>query len=90
MFACGNYPNHAPFLDSVRGEADAQVRRLRRHPSVALFCGNNEDYQIAEDEVGYRYGDQGDGGFPARQIYEQVCCASLFLTAADLSSFFQR
>ncbi|TFY76607.1 hypothetical protein EWM64_g7406 [Hericium alpestre] len=35
-------PAHAEFVESVRREAEDNVRRLRHHPSFALFCGNNE------------------------------------------------
>lgn len=42
MFACSMYPGGEDFLRSVREEAVYNVRRLRNHPSVALWCGNNE------------------------------------------------
>ena len=42
MFACGVYPNDAHFLDSVREEAAFQIRRLRDHACIALWCGDNE------------------------------------------------
>lgn len=42
MFACGEYPQTAWFLNSVRDEAAQAVIRLRNHPSLALWCGNNE------------------------------------------------
>lgn len=42
MFACSMYPAGEEFLRSVREEAVYNVRRLRNHPSVALWCGNNE------------------------------------------------
>ncbi len=42
MFACGEYPDHREFLDNVRREAEEVVVRLRNHPSVVLWCGNNE------------------------------------------------
>ena len=42
MFACMRYPSHPEFLRRVREEADFQVRRLRSHPSIALWCGDNE------------------------------------------------
>ena len=41
------------FQASVRAEAEAQVRRLRHHPSLVLWCGNNEDYQIADRSEPY-------------------------------------
>jgi beta-mannosidase len=42
MFACSMYPGDEKFLESVRAEAVDNVKRLRNHPSVALWCGNNE------------------------------------------------
>ncbi|MFP4375108.1 MAG: glycoside hydrolase family 2 protein, partial [Spirochaetaceae bacterium] len=43
MFSCSLYPADPSFLDSVRREVDYQVRRLQHHPSIALWCGNNEN-----------------------------------------------
>ena len=42
MFACTMVPDDLKFHDNVRQEALEQVRRLRHHPSLALWCGNNE------------------------------------------------
>lgn len=42
MFACGEYPEHQWFLSLVETEAAHVVRRLRNHPSIVLWCGNNE------------------------------------------------
>ena len=42
MFACSFYPWDSAFLDNVRREAVYNVRRLRNHPSLAIWCGNNE------------------------------------------------
>ena len=42
MFACTLYPGNEWFLNSVSKEVDYQVKRLRNHPSIALWCGNNE------------------------------------------------
>ena len=83
MFACGVYPAHEAFCDSVRREAQANVRRLRHHPSLALWCGNNEDYQNAYSAGVYDVNFNGDHRatkFPARYIYEQLLpeiCAAL-------------
>lgn len=42
MFACSMYPGDAAFIQNVRQEAIQNVRRLRNHPSLALWAGNNE------------------------------------------------
>ena len=42
MFACSLYPGDDAFLDNVRNEITDNVKRLRSHPSIALWCGNNE------------------------------------------------
>ena len=42
MFACSMYPGDEAFLENVRQEAIDNVRRLRNHPSLALWAGNNE------------------------------------------------
>lgn len=42
MFACMRYPAHPAFLARVRAETLYQVRRLRDHACIALWCGDNE------------------------------------------------
>ncbi len=42
MFACSTYPADEKFLTSIRHEAVDNVRRLRNHACIALWCGNNE------------------------------------------------
>lgn len=42
MFACNLYPSTEDFLDNVAIEVEYQVRRLSSHPSIALWCGDNE------------------------------------------------
>ncbi|MCX8052234.1 MAG: hypothetical protein N3B12_00355, partial [Armatimonadetes bacterium] len=44
MFACAEYPDDQSwFIENVRDEATKAVRRLRNHPCVVLWCGNNEN-----------------------------------------------
>jgi beta-mannosidase len=45
MFACTPYPADPAFLASVAAEAEYTIRRLRNHPSLVLWCGNNEVYE---------------------------------------------
>jgi beta-mannosidase len=42
MFACSYYPADDAFLDNVKQEIVYQSERLAKHPSMALWCGNNE------------------------------------------------
>jgi len=42
MFSCALYPSDKDFLGNVEREISWQVRRLADHPSLALWCGNNE------------------------------------------------
>ncbi|MGL4608985.1 MAG: beta-mannosidase [Trueperaceae bacterium] len=71
LFACGIYPIHEDFMTSVTKEAEANIKRLRHHACLAVWCGNNEDYAIAES-VG-QYGEKGDPStFEARAIYEKL------------------
>lgn len=41
-FSCSLYPADDAFLRNVAVEAEEAIRRLRNHPSIALWCGNNE------------------------------------------------
>ena len=42
MFACGIYPGDDVFLGKVAKEMRHQLKRLRDHASIALWCGDNE------------------------------------------------
>ena len=42
MFACTLYPADDAFLENVKQEAQYNIQRLRNHPCIALWCGNNE------------------------------------------------
>lgn len=42
MFACSVYPADSAMLENIRHEAIDNVKRLRNHPCIALWCGNNE------------------------------------------------
>ena len=42
MFACTTYPADATFLQRVSEEAEYNIKRLRNHACLAMWCGNNE------------------------------------------------
>lgn len=42
MFACAMYPSDKSFVNNVKAEVRDNIKRLRNHPSIALWCGNNE------------------------------------------------
>ena len=51
-FACGMFPSDSEYLESVANEVKDNVRRLRNHPSLVLWCGNNEN-EISYFEWGW-------------------------------------
>lgn len=55
MFAGSFYPADDAFLTNVKEEVKDQVSRLQNHPSIALWCGNNE---IDEAIVNWGYQKQ--------------------------------
>ncbi len=42
MFACAMYPSTPEFLGEVSAELTHQIKRLQSHPSIAMWCGDNE------------------------------------------------
>ncbi|ULB34096.1 MULTISPECIES: beta-mannosidase [Proteiniphilum] len=42
IFGCVPYPSDNAFLANVKEEAIYNIKRLRNHPSLAFWCGNNE------------------------------------------------
>ena len=45
IFACTTYPSDPNFLRRVKEEAEYNIKRLRGHASLAMWCGNNEIYE---------------------------------------------
>jgi beta-mannosidase len=78
MFYCANYPAYPLYLANVEKEAIQNIHRLRNHPSIVLWAGNNEDYQSIEhlslryDPSTQDYNSWLRANFPARYIYE-IC-----------------
>lgn len=53
MFGNDWQPGTYAFKLNIEAEAEDQVRRLRNHPSIVVWCGNNET------EAGFNWGDRG-------------------------------
>lgn len=43
MFACGMYPGDSDFLNNIKEEVKDNITRLQNHPSIVIWCGNNEN-----------------------------------------------
>lgn len=53
MFAGGMVPGDEHFFENVKEEVKYQIKRLRHHPCIVLWCGNNE-----VDEAWHNWGWQ--------------------------------
>jgi beta-mannosidase len=73
MFACGEYPQDAWFLRLVKDEAEKAIVRLRNHPSIVLWCGNNECEWIFCRENPGKKPDEMNGAVIFRDILPSVC-----------------
>ncbi len=73
MFACGEYPEEPWFLQQVTEEAEHVVRRLRNHPSLVLWCGNNECEWLFCTEHPGKSPDDMRGATIFRDILPSVC-----------------
>lgn len=64
MYVCAGYPEEEWFLREAEREAMEAVLRLRGHPSIVLWCGNNENQWLhnilwrTRDKVERLYGSQ--------------------------------
>ena len=63
MFACAMYPGDTTYLKNIQQEAIDNVKRLRNHASIGLWCGNNEN-----SEGWHRWGWQTDRSETEKEI----------------------
>jgi len=62
IYACAEYPTDPEFLFLAEKEGERIVQQLRNHPSLVLWCGDNENEMI----YGYLYPIQ-------KEILKDVC-----------------
>ncbi|MFN4227354.1 MAG: glycosyl hydrolase 2 galactose-binding domain-containing protein [Candidatus Ratteibacteria bacterium] len=69
MFACGYYPDdNEKFMKNVENEVITVIKELRNHPSIVIWCGNNENYTIYYNEKK----KNPDKTFYGRKIFEEL------------------
>jgi beta-mannosidase len=67
IFACAYYPDRSWFTRMIKTEAAQNITRLRNHPSLVLWCGNNEIDWL------HSTGRLGKGKkFYAKNIYHKI------------------
>jgi beta-mannosidase len=73
-YACSYYPDEdEEFVEEARREAKKAVGRLRNHPCIALWCGNNENQWLHQAR-------KGEGRCLGDRLYDEVLpevCARL-------------
>ena len=69
MMGCASYPQDETFCDKLRVEAEAVVTRLRNHPSILLWSGDNEGDQFIG---GARMAVDPNGYAPTRTVIPDV------------------
>jgi beta-mannosidase len=68
IFACAKYPaTNESFLADIKREATYQVRRLAHHPSLVVWCGNNE-----MEQGNYHWGYERGVAHPDYALFHMV------------------
>lgn len=70
-FACNAYPQDPDFSRRIWEEARAVVIKLRRHPCIALWSGNNELDQSLKNNIG-AFNPNPNGDIISRRVIPQV------------------
>ena len=89
MFACCMVPGDSAYAASVEAEARYNVKRLRHHPSLAIWCGNNES-EKAWKSWGWPqlFGLSTQDSIEVQQAYDQIFGALLPQIVAEESGQF--
>lgn len=82
MFAGALYPGDDKFLKNVEEEVRYQVNRLKHHPCIVIWCGNNEIEEAWnnwgwQQQFGYSIADSTKLWSDYRKIFHQMIPAIL-------------
>ncbi len=67
--ACALYPQTSSFIEELTAEVKSVVERFANHPSLALWCGDNE-----VDEYAYKLGIAPSANTITRDIIPRILC----------------
>ncbi|MDE4541120.1 glycoside hydrolase family 2 protein [Thermoanaerobacterium sp. R66] len=68
MYACAQYPDQFDWFQQMAAEeAEDVLLRLRNHPSIVLWCGNNEN-----NTGFYSWWGNGDPKYLGNYIYKEI------------------
>lgn len=70
-FACSYYPDDDEAANVIRAEATYHVKRLRHHPCLAIWCGNNENRTMRESRWGGA--DKQPARFQGERLWTEIC-----------------
>lgn len=79
MLACGAFPDHHQwFRDEIALESDYQTKRLRNHPCICLWCGNNEMHSAlyankVQDRAPYKSLGTYVSNYTIREVVHKNC-----------------
>ncbi|MRT92051.1 glycoside hydrolase family 2 protein [Ancylomarina sp. 16SWW S1-10-2] len=76
MFACSMYPGNDEMLENIEKEAIDNVTRLRNHPSIVLWCGNNE--------INTAWHQYGEGGWGWKERYSKEQQKEIYKAYTDI------
>lgn len=93
MFACSLYPASTEFIENVSEEAQSNILRLRNHPCIALWCGNNEvdmaiTYWDWPKKFGYSEQKFSELKADYRRLFDE--CLPKAVSRLDPSRFYMR
>jgi len=73
MFACSMVPTQKEHIENIKHEAKSVISRLNNHPSVVLWCGNNENL-TGWQEWGWQnsYDLHGEDSIKVWNIYDSL------------------